>query len=290
MNHDPNDLLVWLDLETTGLNPQRCSIIQMGIVITDNDLNEIEAAEWTILPPKQDRDVYWEPDARAMHEATGLLSRVSDRPYDPTGTVFGAVGAILYAEAMLNRYFPDGFRPILAGNSVHFDWRFLAYADGGAYADIARRFFHRHYDASAVMEWSRRTLGMMPRWSRPKGTERPHTALADLRETLADMRLLREDMRRTVFAPANFGPPVVEVSELAHVVNNALAPTGHAGERLAALIAECGATEHEKAEMLDWLHRVTHGIGKVDAFVREKTRQPAFVPPVKAPTPNGDAQ
>lgn len=196
MNHDPNNLLVWLDLETTGLNPQRCSIIQMGIIITDNDLNEIEADEWLILPPQQERDVYWEPDAAAMHEATGLARRVSDRPSDPNEAVFSAAGAVLYADAMLNRHFPPGFRPMLAGNSVHFDWRFLAYADAGAYADLARRFFHRHYDASAVMEWSRRTLGMTPRWSRPKGEPRPHTALADLRETLADMRMLREGTRR----------------------------------------------------------------------------------------------
>jgi len=201
VNHDPNNLLVWLDLGTTGLNPHRCSVIQMGIIITDNDLNEIAATEWTILPPKQDWDVYWEPGALAMHEATGLARRVSNHPLDPHEAVFSARGTAMYAEVMIDRYFPADFRPMLAGDSVHFDWRFLAYADGGAYADLARRFFHRHYDASAVMEWARRTMGVTPRWSRPKGAERPHTAIADLRETLADMRLLRADMLRAEVKP-----------------------------------------------------------------------------------------
>lgn len=189
MTHDPNDLLVWLDLETTGLNPQRCSVIQMGIIITDNDLNEVDAAEWLILPPGPAREIEWEEGAKAMHEATGLYDKVMERDLralSPDLVLFDAM-------TLLSRHFPVGFRPMLAGNSVHFDWRFLAYSSDGAFADLARRFFHRHYDASAVMEWSRRTLKLTPRWSRPKGEGRPHTALADLRETLADMRLLRED-------------------------------------------------------------------------------------------------
>ena len=263
MNHDPNNLLVWLDLETTGLNPLRCSIIQMGLVVTDNDLNEIGHDEWLVSLPQ---DAYWEEGARLMHEATGLIDRVAQEGR-PVNEVLTA------ALVKIGWYFPADFRPMLAGNSVHFDWRFLAYSSDGVFAELARRFFHRHYDASAVFECSRRTLKVAPRWSREKGAERPHTALADLRETLADMRLWVSDVRTSV-----------PVSELAHVVNNALAPTGHAGERLAALIAECGATDEEKADMVRYLDRMTRGIGKVDAFVREKTRQPAFVPTVKAPT------
>lgn len=186
---DPNDMLVWLDLETTGLNPHRCSIIQMGIVITDNDLNEVDAAEWTIIPPGPAHWIEWEDGAQRMHEATGLYAKIMGRGLPP------ASGALFEAMALLDRHFPAGFRPMLAGNSVHFDWRFLAYSNDGVFADLARRFFHRHYDASAVMEWARRTMGVTPRWSRPVGAQRPHTALADLRETLADLRLLREDMR-----------------------------------------------------------------------------------------------
>lgn len=192
MTHDPNDLLVWLDLETTGLNPQRCSIIQMGIIITDNDLNEVDAAEWLILPPGPAHEIEWEEGAQKMHEATGLYKEITERLGPPLRP---AVYVLPDALAFLGRYFTADFRPMLAGNSVHFDWRFLAYSNGGLFAELARRFFHRHYDASAVMEWSRRTLKVTPRWSRPKGEGRPHTALADLRETLADMRLLREDMR-----------------------------------------------------------------------------------------------
>lgn len=202
MDHDPNNLLVWLDLETTGLDPLRCSIIQMGIVVTDNDLNEVDAAEWTITPPGPAHWIEWEGGARTMHDATGLYAKVMGR----NDCSYASAVAIETTE-FLAQYFPAGFRPMLAGNSVHFDWRFLAYSGSGVFANLARRFFHRHYDASAVMEWARRTMGVTPRWSRPKGTERPHTALADLRETLADMRLLREDMRRTVFTSVDVGQP-----------------------------------------------------------------------------------
>lgn len=197
MNHDPNNLLVWLDLETTGLNPQRCSIIQMGIIITDDDLNEIEAHEWMVRP-YDGEDLYWEEGARRMHEATGLIDRTD---LHARAHVSGLV------DDLLRKHFGNPWetriKPMLAGNSVHFDRAFLR----TWFPQIEEWFFHRHYDASAVMEWSRRTLGMAPRWSRPKGAARPHTALADLRETLADMRLLREDIRRTVFVQPDFGPP-----------------------------------------------------------------------------------
>ena len=78
MNHNPDDLLVWLDLETTGLNPHRCSIIQMGIIITDNDLNEIEAAESARvaqLNPQHQEPFVWPPSFAVARSYVDQLVR-----------------------------------------------------------------------------------------------------------------------------------------------------------------------------------------------------------------------
>jgi oligoribonuclease len=171
--------LLWLDFETTGFDEEECQPIQIGVIVTDNDLREIASGEWVI---NEWPDLHWEEGARRMHEATGLAASI-DSDGLPLDLVDMAIGG------MIDAHFPDGAKPMMAGNSIHFDRRFLA----RWFPSIDQRLHHRHYDVSSAFEVVRRTLGVTPRWSQPKEKGRPHTALADLRETIADLKLLRDD-------------------------------------------------------------------------------------------------
>lgn len=171
--------LLWIDFETTGFDDYGCRPIQVGVIITGNDLVEIASGEWMIY---EWPDLHWEEGARRMHEATGLAARISSDglPLDLVDVTIGE---------MIDAHFPDGGKPMMAGNSIHFDRRFLA----RWFPSIDQRLHHRHYDVSSAFEVVRRTLGITPKWSQPKEKGRPHTALADLRETIADLKLLRDD-------------------------------------------------------------------------------------------------
>lgn len=171
--------LLWIDFETGGLDKERCHPVQIGFIITDNDLREIDSGEWMIMPG---HDIHWEEGARRMHEATGLLAR-----YGTEGHPASHISSLILAR--MDAHFPDDARAMLAGNSVHFDRRFLE----RFFPEVEKRLHHRHYDVSSAFEVVRRTLGVTPRWSQPKEKGRPHTALADLRETIADLKLLRDD-------------------------------------------------------------------------------------------------
>lgn len=220
MREEPEELdshakpatLLWCDFETTGLK-KPSQPIQIGIIITDNDLNEIASGEWMI---NEWPDLHWEEGARRMHEATGLAARI-----EPEGLPLGLVR--LTIDEMVDAHFPNGSRPMLAGNSVHFDRGLLA-----AFFPSIDHLHHRHYDVSSAFEVLRRTLGVTPRRSRERGLARPHTALADLRETLADLRLLREDVANK------------EDTSLIHEMLNARGdrPEGSAADRVKRLLAE----------------------------------------------------
>lgn len=174
--------LLWVDFETTGFDEKECRPIQVAAIITDNNLREIASGEWMI---NEWPVLYWEAGARGMHETTGLAARI-----EPEGLPLALVDMTI--NEMVDIHFPAEAKPMLAGNSVHFDRRFLA----RWFPTIDQRLHHRHYDVSSAFEVMRRTLGLHPMWSRPGGQGRPHTALADLRETIADLKLLQDDFAR----------------------------------------------------------------------------------------------
>lgn len=168
--------LVWLDMEMTGLDPETCVPIQVAIVMTDNDLNEIEALELNIWQPESALEPM-EPYVRNMHTDNGLLDAI--RACDTS--VHQAEQKML---GFLSRHcdFREG---ILAGNSIHQDRKFL-----DRYFPAFSGFLHyRMIDVSSLKELVRRWYGS--EYQFVKSDAANHTALADIRESIAELEHYR---------------------------------------------------------------------------------------------------
>ena len=71
--------LVWLDMEMTGLDPQTCVPLQVAVILTNENLDEIEATEITIWQPESALEIM-SPFVRKMHTDNGLLDQVRVSP------------------------------------------------------------------------------------------------------------------------------------------------------------------------------------------------------------------
>lgn len=175
-------LLAWIDLEMTGLDPERDRILELACLLTDYELKEIAAGPE--LAVHQPEAVLAAMDAwnREHHAASGLLERVGR-------SSLGEADAEEQLLAFVSRHCPRGTAP-LAGNSVHQDRRFLA-----RHMPRLESWFHyRNVDVSSVKElvrhWYPEAYAARP------AKRKPHRSLDDLRESIAELRYYRETVFR----------------------------------------------------------------------------------------------
>lgn len=178
----PNEFrLVWVDMEMTGLDPERERIIEVAAVITEPDLTVV--AESPVLVVHQPDEVLDAMDKwnQSTHGKSGLIDKVR-------ASKLTEVQAEQQMIAFLRRYVPSGKSP-LCGNTVSQDRRFMF-----RYMPELEKFFHyRTIDVSTLKELARR-------W-RPellKGFEKKskHEALADIYESIDEMRYYRQHFLR----------------------------------------------------------------------------------------------
>ncbi len=178
--------LVWLDMEMTGLDPDRCSPIEVALLMTTPELEELDAMEMVIWQPNEVLD-RMEPFVRRMHTDNGLLERVR-------ASEFSVADAERRMLTMLARWTKPG-EGVLAGNSIHQDRRFLA-----RYFPTVHGYLHyRMVDVSTIKELARRWYG--PEVLFNKGNT-DHTALADVRSSIAELKHYREAVFKAL-APAD---------------------------------------------------------------------------------------
>jgi oligoribonuclease len=163
---------LWLDLETTGLSSP-CSIIQVGTIVTTPDLIEVARQEWLVRPPA---NAIWEVKAREMHEASGLRERAERH-----GEYLQNVDDFLY-EFILRH---AGEKPVLSGNSIHFDRRFLQ-----NYMPFVLDILHYRMLDLSVFKVLREAWGL----PMPERGPIAHTALADLENSIAELRQARREL------------------------------------------------------------------------------------------------
>ena len=177
MAQDQN-ALVWLDLEMTGLEPDRDRIIEMGFVVTDSQLNVI--AEAPVLVVHQDDAVLDAMDDwnKNTHGRTGLIAKVK------ASSVSEAEAEELCLE-FLKQHVPARVSP-MCGNSICQDRRFLA-----RYMPRLEAYFHyRNLDVSTLKELCKR---WKPELAKGVVKSGKHEALADIYESIAELKYYRDN-------------------------------------------------------------------------------------------------
>jgi oligoribonuclease len=166
--------LIWIDMEMTGLDPNKERIIEIATIVTDSNLNVL--AEGPVFAVHQ---------SDALHNGSGLVKRVKE------STVTEAEAEAATIE-FLRQYVPAGKSP-MCGNSVHQDRRFLA-----LYMPLLERFFHyRLLDVSTLKELAQRWA---PRVYAGLQKDSKHLALSDIRDSIDELKYYRQ----TLFNPEAF--------------------------------------------------------------------------------------
>ncbi|MEZ5553585.1 MAG: oligoribonuclease [Pseudomonadales bacterium] len=180
--------LVWMDLEMTGLDPERDVIIEIATLITDGDLNLI--AEGPALAVHQPESILAGMDDwnQTHHAASGLLERVRKSPVS-------TVEAEAQTLAFLERHVEKNASP-LCGNTIWQDRRFLV-----RYMPVLEAHLHyRNIDVSTLKELARRWRpDLMGGFTK----QNAHTALADIRESIEELRYYRTHFLKTETASTN---------------------------------------------------------------------------------------
>lgn len=173
-----NDRMVWIDCEMTGLSLTDDALVEVAALVTDSELNVLgEGVDVVIRPPA--RSLASMPEVvREMHTASGLLDELDDGT-----TLADAEQQVL---EYVRKHAPDAGRAPLCGNSVATDRGFLA----RDMADLEAHLHYRIVDVSSIKELARRWFPRAYFNSPPKNGN--HRALADIRESIAELRYYRE--------------------------------------------------------------------------------------------------
>ena len=176
MPQDANRL-IWIDMEMTGLSPDRDRIIEVALVVTDKDLVTVaEAPVWVV---RQDDSVLAGMDSwnTATHGKSGLTAKVK-------ASLLAETDVQAQALAFLAEHVPAKASP-MCGNSICQDRRFLARWMPG----LEDWFHYRNLDVSTLKELVKR---WKPELSKGIPKEGKHEALADVYESILELRYYRE--------------------------------------------------------------------------------------------------
>lgn len=168
--------LVWLDMEMTGLNPESDTILELAMVVTDADLNVVaESESWAVRQP--DAVLAGMDDWNTKtHGASGLTERVRTSLLDMRAVELAAI-------TFMQEWVGKGISP-MCGNSICQDRRFMA----RYMPELVSWFHYRNLDVSTLKELCRR---WRPDLSAQVNKTGAHTALADIHESIEELRFYR---------------------------------------------------------------------------------------------------
>ena len=171
-----NDNLIWLDLEMTGLDPERDSVLEIATLVTDKNLALLaEGPVYAIHQPLRRLEAMddWN---RNQHQKSGLWQRVLESNASMRDAEEGTL-------AFLDEWTVPGRSP-LCGNSIGHDRRFLA-----RYMPKLEHWLHyRNLDVSTIKELARRWA---PDVAEAAKKDSAHTALSDIRDSVDELRHYR---------------------------------------------------------------------------------------------------
>lgn len=176
-----NNNLIWIDLEMTGLEPQRDLIIEIATLVTDLNLNIL--AEGPVIAIHQPPEVLDAMDDwnKNQHGKSGLLERVRSSSQDVRA-------AELDSLAFLKDWVPAGASP-MCGNSICQDRRFLA----RLMPELEAFFHYRNLDVSTLKELARRWAPLMADGFKKDSS---HLAMDDIKDSIAELAYYRQHFLR----------------------------------------------------------------------------------------------
>ncbi|WP_296147222.1 oligoribonuclease [uncultured Corynebacterium sp.] len=191
---EKDDRIVWVDLEMTGLDPDRHVIVEVAALVTDAELNILDEGIDLVVHATDAELAEMDDFVTEMHGSSGLTEQIKTS----TVTIEEAEDAVL---GLVKKHCGE-HRPPLAGNSIATDRMFIR-------AHMPRLDAALHYrmiDVSTVKELTRRWFPKAYYNQPDKGMA--HRALADIVESIREL----DYYRRSVFVPAP-GPSSSEASE-----------------------------------------------------------------------------
>ena len=186
-----NDRLVWVDMEMSGLLPETDRILEIAMIVTDGDLNIV--AEGPVLVVHQEDAVLDRMDAwnKGTHGKSGLIDKVK-------ASTLSEAEVEAECLAFLKQHVKSSISP-MCGNTIHQDRRFM-----NRYMPKLEAYFHyRNIDVSTIKELCKR---WQPEVAKGFSKQQAHTALADIIESVEELRYYREKL----FIPTVGDEPIVE--------------------------------------------------------------------------------
>jgi len=188
MNNVFFDKLLWIDTEFSSLNLETAFLLEVAVIVTDSDFNEIEAQDWVIHNHENDLElmksalIEHNPEkpefdnitnTYELHEKSGLLDLVEKSK----NSLEAVEGALI---SFVDKHFP-GVKPIVAGNSVSFDRAILK----NRMPDLYKKLHYRSIDVSSF-----KLLYLNSGTKPPYEKTATHRAINDIRESIEELKYL----------------------------------------------------------------------------------------------------
>jgi oligoribonuclease len=173
-----NDRLVWIDLEMTGLSTENDEIVEIAAIVTEADLTEIDEGICFVVKPGEAALANMDDFVTNMHTESGLITEIPDGL-----SLADAQEKVL---SYIKEHIPEEGKGQLAGSSIYVDRGFLA----KYMPEIDQYLHYRLIDVSSIKELTRRWYPKVY-FNTPEKTGN-HRALADIRESIAELRYYRD--------------------------------------------------------------------------------------------------
>jgi oligoribonuclease len=167
-----SDNLVWIDLEMTGLDPFTESILEVGTIVTNSQLDILAVGPVIAIHQPKELLAAMDPWNTKQHRKTGLIERSDKSTYTCRQTELETLDFI-------SQWVESQVSP-MCGNSVCQDRRFLA----RFMPELENYFHYRNIDVSTIKELAQRWAPDLAYFSK----ECRHRAYDDIKESIDELK------------------------------------------------------------------------------------------------------